>query len=100
MALAGRKPVVGEHAWDLSVLFSWVAAWIGGGGDRRTLGIALGISLVISLINPYGPNAWAYFLGMIRNEAVREFSSEWKPPVNQGWQAGLFFGWCLLFCRW
>lgn len=83
-------------SFPLSFLLG-AAAWIGGGGDRRRLAITLGISLAFSLINPKGFNAWIYFAGMIRNEAVREFSSEWRPPVNQGWQAGLFYAWCLLF---
>jgi hypothetical protein len=66
-------------------------------GDRRTLVIALGLSLLVSLINPRGPGAWQYVLQSLTAASSQNFSMEWSPPLNVGWQMHLFFGWLLLF---
>jgi hypothetical protein len=66
-------------------------------GDRRTLAIALGLSLLASLINPRGLGAWQYVLISLTTPSSQNFSMEWSPPLNVGWQMNLFFGWLLLF---
>jgi hypothetical protein len=73
------------------------AALVGGGGDRRRLAYALAGMVLASLANPRGLGAWEYALSLWSNPAVRQFSSEWQPPANAGWQASLFFGWLLAF---
>jgi len=65
-------------------------------GDRRTLAIALGLSLLASLVNPRGLGAWQYVLQSLTAPSSQIFSMEWSPPINAGWQMHLFFGWLLL----
>ena len=51
----------------------------------------------VTLLNPRGFGVWVYVkdsLTVISNQA---YSREWMPPVNEGWQMNLFFGWILLF---
>lgn len=65
--------------------------------QRKTLVFALVLSLLATLINPRGFGVWIYVkdsLTVISNQA---YSYEWMPPVNEGWQMNLFFGWVLLF---
>ena len=73
------------------------ATLVFGKGDRRTLAIALGLSLLTSLLNPRGLGAWQYVLQSLTTPSSQSFSMEWSPPLNVGWQMQLFFGWLLLF---
>lgn len=68
-----------------------------GKGNRKLLGSILGISLLLTLFNPYGLGIWKFVWSMISNSSVLLFSSEWDPPVNQGWQMNLYFLWRLSF---
>jgi len=71
------------------LLFS---ALIFGSGSRKNLSIAILLSLAATLINPYGFHLWTNAAGMITNDLIKTYSSEWQPPMNQGWQLNLFFG--------
>lgn len=71
------------------LLFS---ALIFGSGSRKLLSITIFVSLAATLINPYGFNLWTNTTGMIGNDLIKTYSSEWQPPMNQGWQLNLFFG--------
>ena len=73
------------------------AALAAGSGNRRGLGMAMGGTFAATLVNPRGLGAWAYALDLLGNPAVRQFSREWHPPSNTGWQAAIFFSWLLLF---
>ena len=50
-----------------------------------------------SLINPRGLIAWQYVFQSLTTPSSQNFSMEWSPPLNAGWQMHLFFGWLLLF---
>jgi hypothetical protein len=71
------------------------AALILGRGDRRKLVSALAAAFAASLVNPRALGVWRYIFEMLGNPAVRQFSREWHPPTNEGWQAAIFFGWLL-----
>ena len=73
------------------------AALLLGKGPRKPLLIASGLAVLATFINPQGPAAWINTAGMMVNPSIQEFMSEWAPPVNSGWQNGLFFGGLLLF---
>jgi hypothetical protein len=68
-----------------------------GKGDRKNMAIALGLSLLTSLLNPRGLAVWQYVLFSLTAASSQNFSMEWSPPLNLGWQMNLFFGWLLLF---
>ena len=70
------------------LLFSALAL---GGGKRRTILWVSLLCLASSLLNPYGPQIWNNTFGMIGNDTIGQFSGEWQPPVNVGWQMNLFF---------
>ena len=65
--------------------------------NRKALAAVLAGMFLASLVNPRGIFAWGDIFLTIRNPANMRFSVEWGPPVNEGWQAGLFFGWLLVF---
>jgi hypothetical protein len=80
------------------ILFLLVgAAIVGGQGDRKTLLIVFLGMLLASLLNPRGILEWRDAVQTIVNPSNQRFSMEWGPPINQGWQAALFFGWILVF---
>ena len=73
------------------------AALVFGKGDRRQLAIALAFALLASLANPQGALVWRTVFQMTGDASIQQFSKEWLPPVNSGWQMNLFFGWLLAF---
>jgi hypothetical protein len=72
------------------------AALVFGAGERKALAIALGVALLVTLLNPRGIGAWQYIITSLTN-ASNKYSFEWGPPVNKGWQMNLFFAWLLAF---
>ena len=72
-------------------------ALLAGRGNRRSLALALGAAFLASWINPYGPKFWWDAFTIIGNTSNQQFSREWRPPVNTGWQMNLFFAWLILF---
>lgn len=56
--------------------------------------IILCLSFLVTLINPRGFSLWFDSFNII-GAAGNQFSQEWKPPSNNGWQMNLFFGWLL-----
>jgi hypothetical protein len=68
-----------------------------GAGDRRKLALWLGISLLATFINPRGVFVWGFVSEMLTSPSDQLFATEWRPPVNAGWQMNIFFGWLLLF---
>jgi len=73
------------------------AAFVFGKGNRKPLLIALGGTLLATLINPRGWHVWEYVVNSLIVPSNQAFSREWMPPVNQGWQMNLFFFWILFF---
>ncbi|MBA4383608.1 MAG: hypothetical protein C0410_02630 [Anaerolinea sp.] len=67
-------------------------ALIFGLGSRKLLSIVILLSLAATLINPFGFHLWTNTTGMIGSDLIKTYSSEWQPPMNQGWQLNLFFG--------
>ena len=74
-----------------------VSALIFGAGDRKQLAIWLGISLLATFINPRGIFVWQFVSDMLTSPSDQLFATEWRPPVNEGWQMNIFFAWLLLF---
>lgn len=73
------------------------SALIFGAGDRKQLAICLGISLSATFINPRGPFVWQFVSDMLTSPSDQLFATEWRPPVNTGWQMNIFFAWLLMF---
>jgi hypothetical protein len=73
------------------------SALIFGARDRKGLAIWLGISLLSTFINPRGIFVWQFVSDMLTSPSDQLFATEWRPPVNAGWQMNIFFGWLLLF---
>ncbi|MCX6056459.1 MAG: hypothetical protein NTZ74_16410 [Chloroflexi bacterium] len=68
-----------------------LAALIFGTGDRKKLFLMMLFTLAATLLNPFGLQIWMNFFIMVGNPLINAFSTEWFPPVNQGWQLNLFF---------
>lgn len=68
-----------------------------GVGDRKQLGIWLGLALVATFINPRGIFVWQFVSDMLNSPSDQFYATEWRPPVNAGWQMNIFFAWLLLF---
>lgn len=73
------------------------SAIIFGAGNRKQLAIWAGISLPATLINPRGVFVWQFVSAMLTSPSDQLFATEWRPPVNAGWQMNIFFAWLLLF---
>jgi len=73
------------------------AALVFGRGDRRTMALSFAGVLLATLINPRGPGTWTYVFNSLTVPSSQQFSAEWLPPVNSGWQMNLFFLWLLGF---
>jgi len=81
------------------MLFLLVASALlfGQGGDRRVLVTSFTLSLLATLVNPRGLTAWKYVVMSLTTASNLQYSMEWSPPVNLGWQMHIFFAWLLLF---
>lgn len=73
------------------------SALLFGAGDRKKLAIWAVICLLVTLINPRGIFVWQFVSDMLTSPSDQLFATEWRPPVNAGWQMNIFFGWLLLF---
>jgi hypothetical protein len=73
------------------------SALIFGAGDRKQLAVWLGVSLLATFINPRGVFVWQFVPDMLTSPSDQLFATEWRPPVNAGWQMNIFFAWLLLF---
>ncbi|MEO8355171.1 MAG: hypothetical protein ABI621_04600 [Chloroflexota bacterium] len=73
------------------------SALIFGVGDRRKLAFWFSLSLLATFINPRGIFVWQFVSDMISSPSDQLFATEWRPPVNVGWQMNIFFAWLLLF---
>lgn len=71
-------------------------AFVFGNGDRRNLFWVVLAALAITLINPRGLILWQAVIGTFTSPGIRDLSPEWLPPLNQGWQMNIFFGWLIL----
>jgi hypothetical protein len=74
-----------------------ITALIFGSGDRKKLAVTLILSLLITLVNPRGLDAWKYVFISLNTASNQLYSMEWRPPANLGWQMHIFFAWLLLF---
>jgi hypothetical protein len=73
------------------------SALVFGAGDRRKLALWFGLSLLATFINPRGVFVWQFVSDMLSSPSDQLFATEWRPPVNAGWQMNIFFAWLLLF---
>jgi hypothetical protein len=73
------------------------SALLFGAGDKKQLILWLGISLLATFINPRGVFVWQFVSDMLSSPSDQSFATEWRPPVNAGWQMHIFFAWLLLF---
>lgn len=87
---------VNLHGSFIMLILLAGAAIVFGQGSRRTLALAFVGILLATLVNPRGPGAWdsVYVLLTLPSQ---QYSAEWHPPVNTGWQMNIFFLWLLAF---
>jgi hypothetical protein len=85
------------HGSFVLAFFLMGSALLFGAGDRKQLTIWLGISLLATFINPRGVFVWQFVSEMLASPSDQLFATEWRPPVNAGWQMNIFFAWLLLF---
>ena len=87
---------VNLHGSFILLFFLLAAALAAGKGDRRRLVLVAVLTLLASFLNPQGAGEWGHALSLVQNPTSALFSTEWRPPVNQGWQMNLFFLWLLV----
>jgi hypothetical protein len=88
---------VNLHGSFVMLFLLGVTALLFGRGSRSKLALTLVLSFLASLVNPRGLEAWRYVFISLTSISSQQFSMEWRPPLNSGWQMNLFFGWLLLF---
>jgi hypothetical protein len=59
--------------------------------------LALLAAFLATLINPRGFGVWSYVKDSLAAVSNQAYSREWRPPLNEGWQMNLFFGWILFY---
>lgn len=79
------------HGSFIILFFLAIPALIFGAGNRKRLLLLIVLALLTTFINPYGINAWTDMFSVINNESNRLFSKEFQAPLNEGWQANIFF---------
>lgn len=87
---------VNLHGSFIMLILLTGAALVFGRGDKRLLALAFAGILLATLVNPRGPGAWTYVYDSLTLPS-QQFSAEWHPPVNSGWQMNIFFLWLLAF---
>ena len=85
------------HGSFVLAFFLIGSALLFGAGDRKQLTIWLGLSLLATFVNPRGIFVWQFVSDMLTSPSDQLFATEWRPPVNAGWQMNIFFAWLLLF---
>jgi len=88
---------VNLHGSFVLIILIMSTALIFGRGDRKKLLFALSMTALATLLNPRGIYAWEHVALMAGNAAVKAYSAEWAPPLNNYWAMNIFFGWLLLF---
>ncbi len=63
---------------------------------NKNFSLILILAFLVTFINPRGPMLWLDTIQLIQANG-NQFSQEWKPPLNAGWQMNLFFMWLLAF---
>lgn len=85
------------HGSFVLAFFLMGSALLVGAGDKKQLAIWLGLSLLATFLNPRGIFVWQFVSDMLTSPSDQLFATEWRPPVNAGWQMNIFFAWLLLF---
>ncbi len=85
------------HGSFVLAFFLMGSALLFGAGERRQLILWFGLSLLATLANPRGIFVWQFVSDMLTSPSDQLFATEWRPPVNAGWQMNIFFAWLLLF---
>jgi hypothetical protein len=85
------------HGSFVLAFFLIGSALLFGAGDKKQLLLWSGISLLATFINPRGIFVWQFVSDMLTSPSDQLFATEWRPPVNAGWQMNIFFAWLLLF---
>ncbi len=60
-------------------------------GARRTLLVAL-VSLVATLVGPYGIGVWTYAVGIAGDPTIRRLITEWQPTSPLSFAGAMFYG--------
>lgn len=88
------------HASYVLLIVLVLAALLFGKGDRRVLLLAFLAVLAAFLLNPRGWHSYEYVFNVFHwvvTPTSQQYSAEWSPPVNSGWQMNIFFLWLLVF---
>lgn len=85
------------HGSFVLALFLIGSALLFGAGDKKQLTVWFGLSLLVTFVNPRGIFVWQFVSDMLTSPSDQLFATEWRPPVNAGWQMNIFFAWLLLF---
>jgi hypothetical protein len=88
---------VNLHGSFMMLILLIGAALLFGRGDKRLLTLAAVGVLLATFLNPRGLGSWTYVYSSLTVASSQQFSGEWQPPVNLGWQMNIFFLWLLAF---
>ena len=88
---------VNLHGSFIMLVLLTGATLIFGRGDKRLLAFSAAGVVLATFINPRGFGSWTYVYNSLTVASSQQFSAEWSPPVNSGWQMNIFFLWLLVF---
>lgn len=84
------------HGSFVLALFLIGSALLFGAGDKKQLTLWFALCILATSINPRGIFVWQFVSDMLTSPSDQLFATEWRPPVNAGWQMNIFFAWLLL----
>lgn len=74
----------------LVLLFAWLEDHVAGRAHRRTLAV-IAMSVVATVMTPFGPRVWGYVVDVSTDPLIREVVLEWRPPGLTTYTGVMFF---------
>ncbi|MCX6056458.1 MAG: hypothetical protein NTZ74_16405 [Chloroflexi bacterium] len=82
---------VNFHGSFVVLFLVLIPAILFGTGNRKRMLIVIALAFLATLVNHYGFDVWTRMFSMVNSSSIRLYSQEWRPPINDSWQANIFF---------
>lgn len=75
-----------------AVLVAWLEDVVAGRPGSRRLLVVGAVSLLATIVNPYGPRVWGYAVGVAADPTIRRLISEWQVTAPLSFAGAAFYG--------
>jgi hypothetical protein len=70
---------------------AWIDERSRTGPRTRALAILVPLSLLATMVNPFGAGVWTYAVGLSMDPVIRRVVEEWQPPTIRSYAGAVFF---------